>query len=212
MAIDPGHNGGNFNNTKAIARKVPDGRGGQKACNTTGTATTSGFRESTFNWLVAQKLNAILQAHGATVTLTRDGDDGVGPCVDARGAAGNTADVLVSIHANGSDNPSVRGWFLLYSAKPLNTQQGEPSRLLAGHLAETLAAHGFPTNPNGPYTPREDIATINHSGAPVVMLELLEMKNPDDAALAESPTDQQRYAQAIADGLANWAADPRRTQ
>lgn len=212
VAIDPGHNGGNFSNTMAIARNVPDGRGGTKACNTTGTATKNGYRESTFNLDVSQKLKVILAQHGATVTLTRDNDQGVGPCVDQRGAAGNDADVLVSIHANGSDDPAVRGWFLLYSSDPLNAQQGDPSRLLASHLAETLKAQGFPTNPVGPYTPRADIATINHSSAPVVMLELLEMKNTEDAALAQSPEAQQRYAQAIADGIANWAGDPRRTQ
>lgn len=212
VAVDPGHNGGNFNATKTIARKVPDGRGGEKACNTTGTATASGYKESTFNWEVSRKLKATLEQRGATVTLTRDSDSGVGPCVDQRGAAGNDADVLVSIHANGSENKSIRGWFLLYSSSPLNHQQGDPSRLLAGHLAETLKTQGFPTNPAGPYTPRADIATINHSTAPVVMLELLEMKNAEDAALAQDPAAQQRYATAIADGITNWVADPRRTQ
>lgn len=212
VAVDPGHNGGNFNATKTIARKVPDGRGGEKACNTTGTATANGYKESTFNWEVSRKLKATLEERGATVTLTRDSDAGVGPCVDQRGAAGNDADVLVSIHANGSDNKSIRGWFLLYSSAPLNHQQGDPSRLLAGHLAETLKTQGFPTNPAGPYTPRSDIATINHSAAPVVMLELLEMKNAEDAALAQDPAAQQRYATAIADGITNWITDPRRTQ
>lgn len=212
MAVDPGHNGGNFNNTKAIARKVPDGRGGTKACNTTGTTTANGYKESTFNWEVSLKLKAILEQRGAEVTLTRDSDSGVGPCVDERGAASNDADVLVSIHANGSEDKKVRGWFLLHAASPLNHQQGAPSRLLAGYLAETLKTQGFPTNPVGPYTPRDDIATINHSSAPVVMLELLEMKNPEDAKLAQDPAAQQRYATAIADGITNWVADERRTQ
>lgn len=212
VAVDPGHNGGNFKATKTIARKVPDGRGGEKACNTTGTTTANGYKESTFNWEVSRKLKAILEQRGATVTLTRDSDTGVGPCVDQRGAAGNGADVLVSIHANGSEDRSIRGWFLMHSSSPLNHQQGDPSRLLAGHLAETLKAQGFQTNPAGPYSPRNDIATINHSTAPVVMLELLEMKNPEDAALAQDPAAQQRYATAIADGITNWVTDPRRTR
>lgn len=210
MAIDPGHNGGNFSNTKAIAKQVPDGRGGKKNCNTTGTATNNGYRESTFNWNVSLKIKALLEQNGAIVTMTRTSDDGVGPCVDERGNAGDHADVLVSIHANGSTDPGVRGWFILHSSAPLNTNQGAPSKRLADLMAKRLEAHQFPTNPAGPFTPRSDIATINHSGAPVVMLELLEMKNPQDAALAQDPTAQQGYATAIVEGLADWAADPNR--
>ncbi|WP_336250795.1 N-acetylmuramoyl-L-alanine amidase [Stomatohabitans albus] len=212
VVLDPGHNGGNFSHTKDIAKQVPDGRGGTKNCNTTGTATSSGYRESTFNWEVSQRVKTYLEQRGAVVSLTRTSDDGVGPCVNERGAAGNGADVLVSIHANGSDNPNVRGWFILHSSAPLNHNQDNPSRLLAGHIAETLKNQGFPTNPSGPFSPRSDIATINHSGAPVVMLELLEMKNPDEAALAQSPAGQERYATAIADGIEHWAGDPRRNE
>src|SRR5690349_2935491 len=39
VMIDPGHQLGNHNFPRQINAPVPDGRGGSKACNTTGTAT-----------------------------------------------------------------------------------------------------------------------------------------------------------------------------
>lgn len=155
-------------------------------------------------------MKTMLEARGASVVLTRDSDDGVGPCVDERGKSGAKGDVLVSIHANGSTDTSTRGWFVIYAQAPLNAAQDEPSRLLASYVAQALTVQGFPTNPLGPYTPRKDIATINHSTSPVVMVELLEMKNPEEAALAQSPEGQDRYASALVSGLEHWAADPRR--
>ncbi|HWN26935.1 MAG TPA: N-acetylmuramoyl-L-alanine amidase, partial [Actinomycetospora sp.] len=42
VVLDPGHNGGNAAAADEIAREVPDGRGGTKPCNTTGTETADG--------------------------------------------------------------------------------------------------------------------------------------------------------------------------
>ena len=42
---------------------------------------------------------------------------------------------------------------------------------------------------------------------PAVLLELAEMRNPEEAAVAESPDGRQRYAEAVVDGLEQWAAD-----
>src|SRR5690242_3600524 len=50
VVLDPGHNGGNAANPLEINRLVPDGRGGRKPCNTTGTATDSGYPEHAFNF------------------------------------------------------------------------------------------------------------------------------------------------------------------
>ena len=45
--LDPGHNGAN---DASINRKVTNGRGGTKECQTTGTTTDHGYPEHTFNW------------------------------------------------------------------------------------------------------------------------------------------------------------------
>jgi len=109
VVLDPGHNGANGENPALIGRLVPDGRGGEKACNTTGTATDAGYPEHAFAWDVATRVADLLEEDGVDVVLTRPDDDGVGPCVDERGTAGQRADAdaVVSAHA-GLLNPSAR--------------------------------------------------------------------------------------------------------
>ena len=50
VVLDPGHNGVA---DSSISRQVPNGRGGTKACNTSGTSTNDGYPEHSFNWDVA---------------------------------------------------------------------------------------------------------------------------------------------------------------
>ena len=73
VVLDPGHNGGNAGAPAAINRQVPDGRGGTKACNTTGTSTDAGYAEHAFTLDVAQRVEKRLVASGVRVELTRLG-------------------------------------------------------------------------------------------------------------------------------------------
>lgn len=207
ILIDPGHNGSpkqhRFN-----ARQVPDGRGGHKNCQTFGTTTASGFTEHTFNWKVANFLKAKLEADGAIVTLTRDSDDGMGPCVDERGAMSKGKDVVLSIHADGTYNTRLKGYFAMTSSPPLNEAQGQPSVDLALAVNKALGQAGFA--PSNIYKDqlykRSDIAGLNFSQAPMVMMELGQMKNPEEAKVMESEAGQKRYADALYEGLKAWAA------
>ena len=58
---------------------------GDEPCDTTGTATASGYTEAQFNFNVATYLQADLEAEGATVVMTRTNNDGVGPVRDHPG-------------------------------------------------------------------------------------------------------------------------------
>ena len=62
VVLDPGHNGGNAGAPAAINRQVPDGRGGTKACNTTGTSTNAGYPEHAFTFDVAKRVAQRLTA------------------------------------------------------------------------------------------------------------------------------------------------------
>lgn len=206
VLLDPGHNGGPRQGAYN-SRQVPDGRGGYKDCQTTGTSTDAGYPEHRFNWEVAIRLQKLLQDKGATVTLTRPDDAGLGPCVDERGAMTKGHDVVISIHGNGTVNRSVKGFFAIVSDPPLNKAQGQPSIDLARCLNKALADAGFTPSRNYPdqISRRRDIAGVALSEAPMVMMELGEMRNPDEAAVMSSPDGQQRYAEALCDGLLNWA-------
>jgi N-acetylmuramoyl-L-alanine amidase len=211
VAVDPGHNGANAENPLTVNAPVPDGRGGTKACNTVGASTDGGYPEHAFVWDVASRLTERLTAQGAEVVLTRADDAGVGPCVDSRGRfpQEHGADVLVSVHANGTEDRGVRGFFAIVADPPVHEAQGAPSVALATDLVDALVAAGLV--PSGRYdgavSRRADLATLNHAERPAVMLELGEMRNPEEAALMESEDGRQRYADAVAAGLVAWAAD-----
>jgi len=212
VVVDPGHNGGNAALSR-ISRPVPDGRGGTKPCNTTGASTDSGYPEHAFTWAVSMRLAEMLRARGVRVVLTRDSDDGVGPCVDERGRAGEEAgaDAVVSVHADGGP-PSGSGFHVLYSSPPLNGAQGAPSRTLAASAVGALEAEGFgPADYIGRagLDPREDIAGLNLATVPSVLVECANLRNVGDAALARSPAGQERYAAALADAVAGWLAERR---
>jgi N-acetylmuramoyl-L-alanine amidase len=206
VVLDPGHNGGNAANPGAINRPVPAGRGRTKPCNTTGTATNAGFPEHAFTWSVSLKVRDILAARGVRVVLTRPNDAGVGPCVDARAAAGNdaAAAAVVSIHADGSTDASARGFHIAYSSPPLNAAQGEPSMRLARTVRDRMRAAGFPLSTyigSAGLSPRDDLGGLNLSTRPAVLVECGNMRNAAEAARFSSAAGQQSYASAIADGI-----------
>lgn len=208
ISVDAGHNSGNFAHPREINALVPDGRGGQKACDTTGTTTNDGYRESEFNWDVALRVQAGLQAAGARVVMPRTDDDSIGPCVDYRGnfPAENGADVAISIHANGSENPQVRGFFVLLADPPLaGADIAAHSRDLADAVITEMQAAGFPISPYGAITPRNDIAGLNFNRVPAALIELGEMRNAEEAALMKTAAGRQRYADALIAALTRWA-------
>lgn len=205
VALDPGHNGQNASHPKEINRLVPDGRGGKKACNTTGTATRSNFPEHKFNWEVATRVRSQLEAMGATVVMSRKDDSGVGPCVDKRGTFADSSDFMVSIHANGSTDTSIKGFGVIVApGKHL-----KESRVLALDMVAGLKDAGFPINRHGygadGLNTRTDLAGLNHASVPAILVECGEMRNAKEAALMESSKGQDRYAAAIVAGIVAYA-------
>jgi len=211
VVLDPGHNGANAANPTEINRPVPAGRGKTKPCNTTGTATNAGYAEHAFTWDVAVRVRDLLTAQGIEVILTRPDDDGVGPCVDKRAAIGNEANAaaVISIHADGSTNASAHGFHVAYSSPPLNEAQGEPAMTLATTMRDTMAAQGFATSTyigSKGLSPRDDLAGMNLSERPAVLVECGNMRNADEAAAFSSPDGRQSYAEAIAAGIQAYLA------
>ncbi|OLT07074.1 N-acetylmuramoyl-L-alanine amidase [Pseudonocardia sp. CNS-004] len=206
--LDPGHNGGNGSQPAAIRRQVPDGRGGEKACNTTGTSTDAGYPEHAFAFDVATRVAARLEASGIRVVLTRTDDDGVGPCVDERGRAGESADAaaVVSIHADGAA-PTASGFHVAYSDPPLNPVQAGPAVDLATALRDAMRTGGFADSGyigRDGLSPRDDLAGLNHATRPTALVECANMRNAEEAALVSSADGRERYAAAIADGVLHF--------
>jgi N-acetylmuramoyl-L-alanine amidase len=212
ITVDPGHNGGNFDHPLQIARPVPDGNG-EKECDTTGTAAPDGYRETDFNWSVAQRLRALLEAAGANVVMTRSSNTGVGPCVNERAAIGNRAhsDAAISIHADGGP-PGGSGFAILIPAPiPGGGDHSiiAPSRRLAVDLRSTvldIALHTSTYDGTDGLAPRTDLGGLNLSRVPKVFVEVANMQNHADEAPMERPAYRERVAHALLAGLERFLA------
>jgi N-acetylmuramoyl-L-alanine amidase len=205
VVLDPGHNG---TNDASISRQVPNGRGGTKACNTTGTATNDGYPEHSFTWDVALQVRNALDQLGVRTTMSRDSDTGVGPCVDQRANLANAAkpDAIISIHADGGP-PSGHGFHVNYSAPPLNDIQAGPAVQLATMMRDALVASGLRESnyigSQGLYG-RADLAGLNLAQYPAILVELGNMKNAEGAAQMESADGRTKYAAAVTQGIVGY--------
>ena len=205
VVLDPGHNGVA---DSSISRQVPNGRGGTKACNTSGTSTNDGYPEHSFNWDVALHIRDALNQLGVQTALTRDSDNGVGPCVDQRAALANAAkpDAIISIHADGGP-ASGSGFHVNYSSPPVTDVQAGPTVQLATTMRDALVASGLHESnyigAQGLYG-RPDLAGLNLAQFPAVLVELGNMKNAADAAQIESPDGRAKYAMAVTDGITTY--------
>jgi N-acetylmuramoyl-L-alanine amidase len=209
--VDPGHNGGNAAAPEVINRIIWNGRENE-TCDTTGTDTDAGYTEARFNFNVATYLTDDLQAEGATVVLTRTSNTGVGPCLTERAAIGNNAhaNAAISIHADGGP-PLGRGFAVLEPVSDgINAAIIGPSEVLGIDLRNALLADAG--EPISSYDgidgiqPRDDLAGLNLSTVPKVLVECANMRNATDAALLITPQWQQAVARALAAGLTTFLA------
>ena len=157
-----------------LTRQVPNGRGGTKDCQTTGTSTNDGLPEHTFTWDVASLMRSQLAQLGADVVMTRSDDTGPAPCVDRRAAIANAAhpDAIVSVHGDGGPS-SGHGFHVNYSSPPLNAAQSGGAMRLATAMRDQLAASGLTPSTyigsNGLYG-RPDLAGLNLAEYPAVLV------------------------------------------
>lgn len=202
IVVDAGHNGGNFQHTRQIDRLV-DAGGFRKECDTTGTETAAGYEEAAFTFDVTKRLTALLRADGARVVLTRHDNHSVGPCVNERAAVGNKAhaDAALSIHADGGPADG-HGFHVMY---PATMSGGKKAQAASHRLAATVRdayRHGTGL-PAADYigtdglNRRTDMAGLNLSTVPKVLLECGNMRNGRDAAKLSSPTFRQRIAVSL---------------
>ena len=207
IGIDPGHNGRNYTDPSFINHLIWNGREWE-ACDTTGTETNRGYTEPRFTFNVATYLAADLRAEGAKVVLTRKNNHGIGPCVNTRAFILNRAHANVSIDIHADGGPSWgRGFTILepgYVDK-YNRRVIRPSLRFGRdvHLAflrhtpirvsDYYGSHG--------YVLRNDLAGLNLTTMPKVLIECGNMRNAADARLLTSPAVQRAIARALTDAI-----------
>ena len=211
IGIDPGHNGLNWTDPAFLDRQVWNGREWEN-CDTTGTQTAGGYTEARFNWKVATYLRADLIRQGARVVLTRTSNHGVGACVNTRARMLDRAraNVSVDIHADGGP-PGGRGFTILEPVAdgPNDRVISSSSRFARDVHATMLRYTKMPISGyyghNG-YITRNDLAGLNLTTMPKVLIECGNMRNAADAALLVRPAVQRSIAAALTAAIIRFLA------
>jgi len=209
VGIDPGHNGGNFSDPSFINHPVWNGRE-REACDTTGTSTDGGYTEARFNFNVAMYLRAYLLREGAKVVMTRKTNHGVGPCIDRRAQILNRAraDVAIDIHADGGP-ASGRGVAILTPVADgpndnVIASSKRFGRILLNRYTELTGIPISNYDGSGGFAPRKDLAGLNLTTVPKVLIECVNMRNPADAARLVQPSFQKLAAKSMAEAITGF--------
>ena len=207
VAIDPGHQG-NWVDMSAPEPSAP-GSSEMKAKATAGTTGRfSNLAEYELNLDVSLVLRDVLEERGYEVVMTReDHDTAISNKERAELAARENADILVRIHANGSDDSSVNGALAMVPSQS-NPYVGEMyeecfslgEAVLKGYCAST----GFADLGVQYY---DNMSGINWSTIPVTILEMGFMTNQSDDLQMAEETFWPVMAKGIADGIDTYFAD-----
>ncbi|GHF28544.1 N-acetylmuramoyl-L-alanine amidase [Deinococcus metalli] len=151
---------------------------------------------------IAMRAAALLRAQGATVILTRTSDVTLGLYERGLIAEGARAELLVSVHANalpdGRDPRGVRGPEVYFSHPQ---SQAVAASILAA-LRRTLPDLG----PGQGLMGGADLALTRPSAQPSVLVETAYLTDAGNLRALQSPAGQERFAQAIAAGIAQYFA------
>jgi N-acetylmuramoyl-L-alanine amidase len=202
IGIDPGHNGRNNTDPSYLNHLIWNGREWE-TCDTTGTATDGGYPEPRFTWRVARFLRADLRRDGARVVMTRTSNRGVGPCVNRRARIINRGHANVAIDIHGDGGPAAgRGFAVLEPVRDgPNDKVIRSSERFGRDVRRTFLSRT--SMPESTYdgvhgiTHRDDLAGLNLTRVPKVLIECGNMRNATDARLLTSARFQRRIARAL---------------
>src|ERR1700733_5095479 len=142
--------------------------------------------------------------------MTRTSNTGVGPCVNRRAEIINAAhaDVAVDIHADGAA-ASGRGFTILEPmADGPNDAVIAASQRFGGDVRQAMLAETAMPESNyegsGGIMPRDDLAGLNLTTVPKVLIECGNMRNAVDAGLLVTARFQQQVASALTAAIVRY--------
>lgn len=168
---------------------VDAGHGGSNR----GAVGMTGVLEKELNLSMAMKLRHLLERKGATVVMTRDGDQNINNTERLKRLQAVNPDLLISIHCNAASNPMMQGASTYYrhqAYRPLS--QYIYAEMLALGLADFGNVGGFNFALNSP------------TEYPSVLVEVAFMTNPADEERLLDPAFHDEMAACIMRGVENF--------
>jgi len=199
VVLDPGHSAVVAEGTEPLG----PGSTENKAADTSGTSgTASGLAEYELTLTVSRKLRDELQDRGYTVLMTRESNDVPVSCIERVDVANNAeADAFVRIHANGSEDSSVKGAMTICITpdNPFYPELYEQARALSDAIINNLSeATGCE---NDGVWETDSMSGNNWSQVPATIVEMGYMTNPEEDALMATDDYQNKIVRGIADGI-----------
>ena len=181
VVLDPGHSAVVAEGTEPLG----PGSTENKAADTSGTSgTASGLAEYELTLTVSRKLRDELQDRGYTVLMTRESNDVPVSCIERADVANNAeADAFVRIHANGSEDSSVKGAMTICITpdNPFYPELYEQARALSDAIINNLSeATGCE---NDGVWETDSMSGNNWSQVPATIVEMGYMTNPEEESL-----------------------------
>ena len=200
VAIDAGHQAHGNSEQEAIG----PGSSSTKPKVASGThGRASGLDEYELNLIVSLQLRDELEKRGYEVYMIRETHDvNISNRERAEAAAESGADILVRVHANGSDNRSLNGTLNYQpgTSNPYLSQDViEDSRLLSRLMLDAFVKETGAKN-LGLLT-GDDMTGINWSKIPVTIVEMGFMSNEEEDLKMASAEYQEKMVQGMANGI-----------
>ena len=183
---------------------IDPGHGGNDA----GAIGPTGVMEKTVTLKVALELRKLLEAEGAQVIMTREGDTTVsykgakasdieelGARCDVANRVG--ADIFISIHADSFTRPEARGTTGYYYSKSTTGKGQKLADCIRRNLVEQLGTPSRGTQPCNFYV-------VKNTDMPATLIELGFISNKEEEQLLNSKEGVQKAAQGILDGIEDY--------
>ncbi len=162
-----------------------------------GARGPTGYPEKDVALVISKLVRDRLRAQGATVTLTREGDEDLYPHDRVAMIEQQQPTIVLSLHYNAlpddGDALNTQGLAAFW----YTTQSHSLAAFLHDYLVTTLKRPSYGVFWN-------NLALTRPTIAPSVMLELGFMIHPEEFEWIVDPTAQQELASAIAEGLRLW--------
>lgn len=173
----------------------------------TGYVGRSGLMEKDINLEVSLELERILKEWGAEVYMTRRADRHFAPRVDddlderVERVNREAPDLFLSVHSNGADNTSARGYEIFvpkHAAGARDRESRDVAALIRRELGEVWDSPDRGTKDD------RNLRVLGGTRCPGVLVELEFVSNPQAERQLASSAVRRRLAEAIADAVRKW--------